>query len=338
MISHFGLDIGADSLKIVQIAKEGKGYRLVTAGMIKAPVNGMTDSEKDLVAIAETIKRLKSEIKVKTNQVVTSLPERNVFSQIIEVPKMNENELSQAIPWEAENLIPQPLAEVSLEWEVIEDETASKLNKTKVLLVAAPTNLVNKYLQVLKLADLEPIALETELIAIVRALKSAFNQGNLILLNLGSKSSDVVLVYHGNLFLTRQIPTAGEAITRGLTTALGLDFATAEEYKKSYGYSQKAENKVGMAIEPILAVIAAEVKKAIHFYSEKQSEPLKLVVLTGGSALLPGISEYFARALEIEVQTVDPFSLIKVDEGSQALLKKIAPIFTVALGLAMKED
>lgn len=339
MITHFGLDIGSESVKIVQVAREKEYFRLVTAGMIKTPVNGMgSDADRDLVAMAETIKKLKNEIRVSTNEAVVSLPERGVFTRIIEVPKMSEEELSQAIPWEAENLIPQPIAEVNLDWEIIPDEAEAKSNKTRILLAAAPTTLISKYLKVLKLAEVEPKALETELLAVVRCLKPLFAQGSLVMVNLGAKSSDIAIINRGNLYTTRQLPTAGEAISRGLTTTLNLDFATAEEYKKTYGLSGQFENKLVTAIEPILAVITAEVKKATQFYLENEQTPLKLLILTGGTALLPGVTEYFTRSLDLEVQVADPFSVIKIDEKSQPFLKKYSPIFTVALGLAMKED
>ncbi|HUW24050.1 MAG TPA: type IV pilus assembly protein PilM [Patescibacteria group bacterium] len=339
MINHFGLDIGAESIKAVQVVKGKEYFQLVTAGLIKTPVNGMTsDAEKDLVAVAEAIKKLKSEIRVTGSEAVLSLPERSVFTQIIEVPKMTEEELKQAIPWEAENLIPQPIAEVNLDWEVIPDEVDAKNNKMRVLLAAAPTALINKYLKVLKLAELEPKALETELLAIVRCLKPFFGQGSLILANLGGKSSDIAVIHRGNLYLTRQLPTAGEAITRALTTTLNMDFATAEEYKKTYGLSGQFEDKLVTAIEPILGVVTGEVKKAAQFYLEKEQVPLKLMILTGGTSLLPGITEYFTRSLDLEVQVADPFSVVKMDEKSKQFLRKHSSTFAVALGLAMKED
>jgi type IV pilus assembly protein PilM len=339
MITHFGLDIGTENIKIVQVAREKEYFRLVTAGMVKAPVNGMTsDADKDLVAMAEAIKKLKNEIHVATNEVILSLPERSVFTRIIAVPKMSDEELSLAIPWEAENLIPQPIAEVNLDWEIIPDEAGAKSNQVRVLLAAAPTVLINKYLKVLKLADLEPKALETELLAVVRCLKPFFGQGNLVLVNLGGKSSDIAVIHRGNLYLTRQLPTAGEAVTRALTTTLNMDFATAEEYKKTYGLSGQFENKLVAAIEPILGIVSGEVKKATQFYLEKEQTPIKLMVLTGGSALLPGITEYFTRSLDLEVQVADPFSLIRIDEKSKDFFKKYSSVFTVALGLAMKED
>lgn len=335
-MNHFGLDIGADSIKIIQVAKDGNNFNLVTAGIIKTPVASLAfDTEKDMIAVAEAIKKLKSEIRASGNQVVVSIPERQAFAQIIEVPKMNEDELAQAIPWEAENIVPQPLTEVNLDWEIIQESTDT--GKMKVILVAAPKALVEKYLKVMKLAELEPIALETDLLAIVRCLRPMFSQGNLLVTNLGLKSLDIAVIHQGNLFLTRSLPTAGEAITRALSASLNLDLATAEEYKKTYGLSQEAESKVASAIEPILAVISNEIKKAIQFYLEKTQQPLRIMVLSGGSSLLPGLTEYFTKNLNIEVQIADPLSLIKADQRSLELLRPSSPFLTIALGLAMKE-
>lgn len=338
MASFFGLDIGSDTIKIVQLEKEKSGYRLIAAGICKTPVANLAlDEDKDIIALSESIKKLKSESRVTSNEVITALPERNIFTQIIEVPKMTEEELGQAIPWEAENIIPQPLAEVNLDWQLIEDEESIKTNKMKVLLVAAPITLVNKYLQVLKATDLEPLSLEIESLSMMRSLRPIVSQGNMVLVNMGARSMDVILVGKGNILLSRQLPSAGEAITRAVSNGLGLDFPTAEEYKKTYGLSPQLEGKVAASIEPMLAVIANEIKKALRYYEEKNRDSLKLMILSGGTSLLPGISEYFTRSLGLEVQTADPLSLLAGDQQGLQLLKKNSPLFTVACGLAMKE-
>lgn len=337
MADHFGLDIGSDSIKIVQLEKKKNSFALLAAGIAKNPlVNFNLDDEKGVLALSEAIKKLKTEAKVTTNFVVAALPERNVFSQIIELPKMKEGELNQAIPWEAENIIPHPLSEVNLDWEVIEDEESSRNNKIKILLVAAPSVLVNQYLQILKLSGLQTLSLEIESLATVRCLKQLINQGSLMLVNMGAKSLDIILVNQGNLFLSRQLPSAGEAITRTVSSALGLDFPTAEEYKKTYGLSSQLEGKVASAIEPILSVISNEIKKTLRFYEEKYQSGLKLMVILGGTSLLPGITEYFARQLGLEVQVADPLTLLVGDQPNLQLFKSSSPLFTVACGLAIK--
>lgn len=338
MINHFGINIGSDTIEVAQVEKDQNSYSLVAAGMCKSPGHGLaSDSDQDLLTLAEAIKKLKNEAKIKTNGVVSAVPERSIFSQIIEVPKMGEDQLAEAIPWEAENIIPQPLSEVNLDWQIIEGNENQISDKIRVLLVAAPTVLINKYLKVFKMADLEPVSLETETLAAIRCLKPVFNQGSLVIANLGGKSSELSVINNGSLYLTRSLPMAGEAITRAIVSSLNLDVQIAEEYKKNYGLSSQLEGKVAAAIEPIVASVSDEIKKAIRFCEEKEKASLKLMILTGGTSLLPGIAEYFTKAIGIEVQIADPFSLINVDEKTKQALRRNSPLFTIALGLAMKE-
>lgn len=338
MANHFGLDIGSDSIKIIQLTRDKNSFKLAAAGVAKTPsVTFPLELERDIITLSEAIKKLKNEAKVTVNEVVTALPERNIFSQIIEVPKMGEEELSQAIPWEAENVIPQPLSEVNLDWEIINDEEASKNNKMKILLVAAPSVLVNKYLQVLKMAGLETVSLETEGLAIIRSLSAIVNQTNLVVVNMGARSLDIILVRKGNIFLSRQLPSAGEAITRSISNSLGLDLTAAEEYKKTYGLSSHLEGKVAAAIEPILSVVSNEIKKTLRYFEEKDQTSLKLMIITGGTSLLPGIAEYFAKNLGLEVQVADPLTLTFGDQPNLQPIKNSSPLFTVACGLAIKE-
>lgn len=337
MNDYFGLDIGSDTIKVVQLAKEKNFFRLVTAGIAKTPPADLSFVvEKDLVVVAEAIKKLKDEAKVTAKGVIACLPESRVSTQVMELPKMSEEELVQAVPWEAENLIPQPMAEVNLDWEIINDEGSAKNNKIKLLLVAAPKVLVERYLQVCKLAGLELLFLETETLALVRALKPVFNQGDVILANLGTKSFDIILINKGNLFLTRQLPTAGEAISRAISSSLGLDLTVAEEYKKTYGLSDQLEGKVAAAIQPLLTMVSDEIKKTVAYFAEKGGVAPRLLLLSGGTSLLPGITEFLAKSLGLETQIADPFSMFNLDQQSQPLLKKNSPLFTVACGLAMR--
>jgi len=338
MAEHFGLDIGADSIKIVQFRKEKNSYLVTAAGMAKNPLaNFNLEDEKNFVALAEAIKKLKQDARVTTNAAVVSLPERSAFSQVIEMPKMSEKELEQAVPWEAENVIPRSLAEVNLDWEVIEEEQTSEGQKIKVLLVAAPSNLIDKYLQLLKLAEVETLSLETESLAAVRALRPVIQTGNAALINMGEKSLDVFLVHLGHLCLSRQLPSAGEALTRTVASTLGLDLTAAEEYKKAYGLSPQLEGKVAAALTPVLSSAVNEIQKTLRFYEETYKESLKLAIIFGGTALLPGITEYLTRVLGLEVQVADPFAVLVGNQPDMQVFKANAPLFTVACGLAMKE-
>lgn len=338
MIAHFGLDIGSETIKLVQLVKEGDNYRLAAIGMAPSPENGLlSDSDKALVAVAEAVKKLRKEAQVSPLEVVISIPERSVFTQIIEVPKMKDDELAQAIPWEAENLVPHPLNEVNLDWQVIETVEGVEGAKMKVLLVAAPSALVNKCLKVLKLADLVPLAVENESLAALRCLKLVIKDGNALMVNFGARALEASVIGKGELFLTRVLPSAGEALTRAVGSALNLELPVAEEYKKSYGLTDQLEGKVAAALEPVMAVFVNEIRKAVRFFEEKQKSQIKLIVLTGGSSLLPGLTEYLIKSLGLEVQIFDPLSLLNLDEKQQKTWRPFSPYFTVAAGLAMRE-
>jgi len=336
-MSPFGLDIGSDSIKIAQVEGSGGRFSLVTAGMIKTPGNGLaSESEKDLVMIAETIKKLMKEVNLHASEVVIALPERDVFTQVVEMPKMSTDQLNQAIPWEAENLIPRPLTEVNLDWQIL-NSAGENSTKMKVLLIAAPKEKVNKYLKVLRIADLDPLALETNTLAITRLLNLALPQTDSLLVDFGAESLGTALIKQGQLLAVRSLPFGGQAITRAISTAFNFDFPMAEEYKKTYGFTSQLENKVASAMMPVLTSMASELKKIVHFYEEKEQKPLKLITLVGAGALLPGLPEFLTQALALEVQVIDPFSVIKTEEKTHEVFKKSAPLFAVAIGLAMKE-
>lgn len=338
MADRFGLDIGSDSIKIVELSGGKDNFQLQTLGLIKTTGMGISsDSERDLIALAEAIRKLKKEIRVVSDNVVASIPDRNVFTHLLEIPKMTPEELHQAIPWEAENIIPQPLSEINLDWEIVEDDELASQNKMKVLLVAAPKALINKYLRVLKMAELEPVAIESEFLSAARCLKPVVTNTDLLIANLGLKSLDLALIRKGSLLLARSLPTAGEALTRALSTTLSMEQPAAEEYKKAYGLSNQLEGKVAAALDPILRVMGNEIKKVAHYYEEKCKDTLKLMILCGGSALLPGIAEHFTQMLNLEVQIANPFAGVKADETVKEPFRNISPLFVVAMGLAMKE-
>lgn len=84
-------------------------------------------------------------------------------------------------------------------------------------------------------------------------------------------------------------------------------------------------------------VLAGEIKKAVRFFEEKTKEQVPLLILSGGSALMMGMAEYFVKELGVEVQVANPFSAIFTPDPMLQTLKKDAPLFTVAIGLAMRE-
>lgn len=347
MIEFFGLDIGSYSLKLVEMDHDGDQLKLSTLGMSTPPPNLIySDAEIDKQALADNIKKLVKDAGVHTRNVVAAFPESATFTRVIEMPKITEQELENAIEWSAEQYIPMPLSEVKLSWMVLGESD----NKTKeggekvlrVLLVAAPLTLIERYMNIINLAGLEPYAFETEVIAISRALLPQDQSSpTTLIVSIGASTTDLSIVDSQNIQFTRSIGTGGNALTRAISQELGFEVPQAEEYKRSYGLLEdQLEGKIMNILKPVVDVILSEVERAILFYQTKHiANPVKRVVVTGGSAQLQGLVVYMASSLGVEVQIGDPWQGINVPERFTSVTDDIQNkvSYSVAIGLAKRD-
>lgn len=332
-MEFFGLDIGSYSLKVAQVTGEKGGVlRLLALGRVSSPPRGLvSEAEADLAAVATEIKKLLQEAKITTRNVVAALPESEVVSKNITVPKMSEDELTGALKFEAETLVPFPIEEANLDFQIV----SSGEGKMEVLLVAAPKRLVEKYLKVFSLAGLNPLALETEMTALVRAMIKPDSPSSLIV-DFGARICDLAVVSGGVIRFVRSIPTAGEAFTRALITTLALEEQQAEEYKRTFGLTSEFEGKIQKSLLPILEVVAAEMKKAVQFASQEEGKAVEKIILSGGTAGLPSMAAVLTQKLGLEVAVADPFAKLTFERQNFSLAQEGA-IFSVALGLAERE-
>ena len=338
-----GLDIGFSSIKLVALSLDNKVFKLISLGSIACPQPGLlSDADADLEAVADAIKKLIQATKIEQREVIAALPESRVFTRVInDLPYLTDNELSSAIRYAAEEFIPMPLAEVNLNWQVLARDVKSKNTKTIVLVVASPKNVVAKYIKVLGMAGVRPKTLETEIIAVTRSLvgNNPFSPSTLIV-QLGAITTDFAAVSKGLIWLTRSISTGGMALTRSLAQHFNFEITQAEEYKKVYGLLEdQLEGKVFEALKPIADIIVVESKRVIQaFQTEYPQNPIKRVVLSGGGARMPGLVIYFANNLGMEVQEADPWYSIDKDKGLISKLSTDASSYSVAVGLALRED
>lgn len=336
-----GIDIGSSSIKAVVLAPRGKRYKLISFGSIAAPMPGMSsENDVDWEVVAKAIHSLLASIKAPTSSVVVSLPESKIFTRVIsDLPYLSDDELFSAIRYSSEEFVPLPADEVNLYWQII--SRSKERNNTIVFVVASPKNTVSKYLKTLSLAKLQPVAIETDLIAASRAVvgNNPFAPTTL-LVQLGASSTDFAVISRGLVLLTRSIATGGMAFTRVISQYLNFEPMQAEEYKKVYGLLEdQLGGKVYQTIRPLADIIASEAQRVIQAFQTKNSQnPIKRVVLAGGGAKLPGLVIYLASSLALEIQEADPWSFLDKDPALQAKLPPNGVAYTVAVGLALREE
>lgn len=333
-----GLDIGSKTIKIVELDQHGSGWSLKGSGVVgytgKVPEH-ITD-EKELIPLAEAIKKLHSEAKISKKVISIALPESQVFTRTIRFPLLTDKEIGSAVKWEAEQYIPIPVSEAVVQHKIIERRDTGTPPEVVVLLVAAPEVLVEKYIKVVAMAGLTVDIVETELMSMVRSL--APDQQTVMLLDFGAKSTNIAIAKNGNLAFSRSIPTAGDALTRAVAQGLGVEAQQAEEYKKTYGMAaNQLEGKVKIALDPILKMVTDEIKKSVHFYqTEEKGEAPKSIIVSGGTAGMPQVVSILSQSLNMEVVMGNPFSKVSLSSQVAATIANYAPLYTIAVGLAMR--
>lgn len=339
----FGLDIGSHSLRLVEVDRSKKPYKLVTFGMEPTPQGGViSESSLDMQALADAIKHLTHEAKVNTNNVITAFPESLIFTRLVETPEIPKKDITNAIKFLAEEYVPIPINDVSLVYQILRigSGTAQAQKKMEILLIAVPKDLIEKYLKILKLAGLKPVGMETEILAVSRSVVGALPDApTTLIISIGASTTDLAILTGGIIAFTRSIPTGGHALSKALASELNFDQTQAEEYKKTYGLLEsELGGKILAAIRPIFDVVISEINRALVFYQRKApNDAIKRVMLCGGSAKLPGLIVYLAQSLGLEVQIGDPWTFITADPRLQQKLTENAPDFAVACGLALKE-
>lgn len=339
MTSSVGVDIGTGSIKVVSIFKEGESFVLESMGEVKTPkVNwrAPSDSKKEIEEVASGIRTLMRDLKIKSKQVVTCLPEDEVISRLIRLPPLKDSEIRDALKFEAETFVPYPLDQVSIDYEIEEKDDSGRL---AVFAIAAKNDLISAYVRLFKAAGLELLALESPAVAINRVIKLSVPETVLVMVvDLGEKYSDVVGIDKGRVYFTRAMSVGGESITRAISINLGLDMASAEEYKKAYGIKEfELEGKIKNAILPVFSNMAEELRRAMVSFKEEQGRPVDLLVLSGGGANLPGFAEELTKILGVETQVILPFLKINTSKVSLPVnLSSEGCRFSLAVGLALR--
>lgn len=332
---HFGLDIGANHIRLVELSGGGTKYTLKTFGETQVP-SGITqsDSKLDQQKLAKIIQDLKRSVGITTKNVVSAIPGTSTFNAIVNLPPMSQSELEKAIKYQAEQNIPLKIEEVKYDWQIIKQDPQSK--EISVMIIAATKSKVNSLLELFQMAELDVLALETSTVAMARSLAIP-NTPLAMILDIGSSTTEIAILDNGILNQTRSFPLAGFGMTRAISQNLGLDMNQAEQFKQRFGLSQdKLEGQVYKVTEPILRNILDEAVRSAKFYQEQSGNKIGRVILTGGSSRLPLIAEYIKSYMGVEVSFGNPWSNISYKSSDNDKLNQMAPEFATAVGLAMR--
>jgi len=344
----FGLDLSDRSLKIVQLKQRKGVFDLVSFGDSNIPdgivQNGEIKKKKELVSVLnKALDRIKGE-PLQSRRVVCNLPKEKVFIQVIHLPQMKEEEIAQAVKWEAEAHIPLSIDEVYLDWQII----GSSAQRLDILIAAAPRVIVKQYLSFLKATGLEPVALEPESLAVVRSLVSFENAKPTIIIDLGATGTNFVIFADSAIRFTSYVKVSGQLFTKAIMKKLKVDAKEAEKMKIKVGLDKAGKkSKVYQALEPIINDMSRQIKNYISFYkraSDKRS-PISQLLLCGGDSLLLNLPQFLGEKLDFPVRLGNSLvNVVSADKRKQqttlkrlGFSKRESLTYAIAIGLALRE-
>lgn len=336
-MSALSLDIGTYAVKAIA-GKPGKKVEIERFVEVFNPLGISVPSDEAMMQkFVDLIESVITDNKLPRNDVRLSLPETVVSTNVIELPVLSDAELASAIGWQAEQHIPIPPDQLSLQYQVLyrPAKESQKEEKMRVLLVGVHKDLVEKYTNVFLTLGIEPKLLETQMLSVLRALDIGLQEPPTLVIQMGASSTQLAMILEGELrFITSQM-TGGHTLTQALEKKINLNTQQAEEYKRAYGLDpSQFEGKVKATLLPVMQIMINEIRKALTFFTNQHpGVSTQRILLSGGPTLLPGLVQYITQEIGVEVLVAAPFSNV-----TGLIPETNHPSWTVCMGLMMREE
>jgi type IV pilus assembly protein PilM len=328
-------DIGTYTIKALS-GKAGKNIEVDRAVEVFNTTGAAVPSDDATTQkLLELINTTITDHKLPLTDVRLSLPETVVSTKIIEIPPLSDSELASAIGWQAEQHIPIPPEQLDLEYEVLyRPSKAEKEAKMRVLLVGAHKELVDRYMGIFSTLGIEPRIIETQILSVIRSFQLDVAEPTALVVHIGASHAQMAIVHQGELKLVTTAMTGGVILTQAIEKNIQLEAEQAEQYKRTYGLQENQfEGKIRNTLLPAVSIIIGEIKKVVTFFNNQYpGVNVQRVLLSGGTAQLPGLVQEVTQAVGAEVLVAAPFA-----EATGVIPEQGHPTWTVCVGLLMRE-
>lgn len=332
----FGLNISSSSLRAVQLHGNGPIKTFGHYAQMPLPGNiSLSDSKTDRQSLGQIIKDFIHKSGISSKNMAVNLPSHKVFLTVIELDRLPPAEMSKAIYYQAGSYIPTPPDKSKIDWAVIGDSPKDP-QKVEVLLSSVLNDFIEARLDMIEGAGFNVVAFEPVSIALTRSVLAADAVAPQMVLNIGSKATDLVIAMNGAPHLIRAIPIGSEAIIRGVMQNLSVDAIQAQQFVFKFGVGKdKLEGKIYAAVIGTIDALMSEVEKSIKFFSERYpSTALERIIVTGGASVMPELPLYIANRFSINVEISNAWRNVSFPAAMQNELSSVSNHFAVAVGLA----
>jgi type IV pilus assembly protein PilM len=339
--SVVGLDIGSSSIKAIEL-KRSKGEITVShLGVEPLASDIVVDSMiVDSGSVSSAISKIFGQHNIKTKSVATSVSGHSVIVKKIGVQPMSEAELAESIHTEAAQHIPFDIADVNVDFEILNPEEAG--HQMDVLLVAVKKDKILNYTNVLSLAGKTPAVVDIDAFALQNCYEYNYNpspSATVALLNLGASVMNINIVKGATPLFTRDVSVGGNQYTDSLQKELDLSFEDAEALKLGRRVGTVSEDAKQPILQQVTEIIVLEIQKTFDFFRATASgEHIERIYIAGGSSRVPGLVDALRQEFSMPVEILNPFQRIMppLDSIENEILEQNPGQLAVAVGLALR--
>ncbi len=339
--SILGLDLGGQVVKAVEITLEGP--EPVITGFARAEIPSGGDRSE---AIAKVIQNGK----FRSKNVVTSVSGQSVVVRYIQMVRMSDSELRQAIRFESDKYLPFDADEVLLDCQALKrrppatGEGSDKDDQMSVVLAACRSSVVEDQVREIVRLGLQPVAVDVDVFALANAWElcgleeaevGADEARAIALVDIGATCTSINVLCAGETCFSREIGIGGADMTQSTARRLGVDLAEAETIKRE---PEGREAEVGRAIAPVLEDLVSEISLSLDYVENREGLRVEEVLLSGGAVMAPGAVSFIEQAIGRTARTWNPLEGLRVaaERVDVEELEACAPSLAVAIGLASR--
>ncbi len=339
-----GVDISSSSIKMVEIAEAGKGmYRVEHYAIEPLPRDSIVDGNiNNLDAVSDALKRCHKRLGSSLKNLAMALPNAAVISKKILVPAgQREEDLELQVETEANQYIPFSLDEVNLDFQVV-GPAANSPEDVEVMIAASRKDKIEDRVAVAEAAGLKAAVMDVDIFASQAAFELIESQfpdkgkdQNIAIVDVGATIMNVNILRNGQSIYMREQPFGGSQLTQEIQNKFGLTPEEAEAAKRAGGLPDNYESEV---LQPFMDMLALEIARALQFFfTSTQFNQVHHIMLSGGSAAIPGIDEAVAKRTQVSATVANPFANMALSSKIRPKsLTQDAPSLMVACGLAMR--
>lgn len=332
-----GLDIGTDSIKMVELKHGKSGYEFLTYGIGKhnLSLEGYWDRTK-LRQVSTIVLDIINSGNFSGVKTVMSVQSKDVYVSTMDFDLgMTKDQIKVEINKQAPYFLPYPKDEMRLSWTVIKTDPriAQYTGKQRVIINALPDFVIDNSKNLLEHVNLDGAALENQSISQIRAALSPDN-GNTILMDIGGRHTTFSIVVDGILRSSSHTAVGSDLINKELSSHLGIDDITSEYFKRDLGLINLFQ--LPKPLQDCLTSLHGELQSFVDLNKKISQNPNK-VVMTGGGLLTPGIMQFF-RQFPIPVYAANVLRNVYVPDMYRPYVFPIVNQLSTAIGLSMRSD